>query len=60
MKFKDGGFAIILCALVFGSFMLATEDSRLRGKFIDLASTGLGGYLALAVQGKGVNTIIKE
>jgi hypothetical protein len=60
MKFQDRGFAVILCALVFGSFILATEDNKLSDKFVDLASTGLGGYLALAVQAKGVNTIIQE
>lgn len=44
--------------LVVGSLILAIENNELGDKFIDLASTAIGGYLALTIQSKPVNTNI--
>lgn len=49
---------LIIAILIAGSLVLTIKDDHLSTKFIDLTSTALGGYLALAVQrSKPVNSI---
>ena len=40
----------ILILLIVGSLIICLKHEELRNKYIDLAQTGLGGYLALMVQ----------
>lgn len=47
---------IILIGLVIGSLIICYKYPETNDKFLDLAQTGLGGYLALLVQSKKVNS----
>lgn len=44
------GLNLVLGFLIIGAFVLSIEHKDLSAKFIDLASTGLGGYLALTIR----------
>lgn len=55
---SEKSLTIIICILIVGSLALTIKDSELSSKFIDLTSTGLGGYLALTIQkNKPVNRL---
>ena len=44
------GLNLVLSFLIIGAFILSIDHKDLSAKFIDLASTGLGGYLALTIR----------
>lgn len=44
------GLNIVLGFLITGAFIVSIEHQDLSEKFIDLAATGLGGYLALTIK----------
>jgi hypothetical protein len=44
------GLNLVLGFLIIGAFVLSIDHKDLSAKFIDLASTGLGGYLALTIR----------
>lgn len=48
---ERASLAILTC-LVLGSLALAIKNTDLSSKFLDLTSTGLGGFLALSIQKK--------
>lgn len=50
MKIRNNELNIILAILVGGSLIVCLKYPELNTKFLDLAQTGLGGYLALMVQ----------
>jgi hypothetical protein len=50
MTTETKGLNLVLSCLIIGAFFLAVNHKDLSGKFIDLASTGLGGYLALTIR----------
>jgi hypothetical protein len=55
---SEKSLTIIISILIAGSLILTIKNDQLSSKFIDLASTGLGGYLALTIQkNKPVNSI---
>lgn len=47
---KNQELTVILIALVVGSLIICYRYPETNAKFLDLAQTGLGGYLALMVQ----------
>lgn len=49
---KNQELNLILIALVIGSLIICYKYPETNTKFLDLAQTGLGGYLALMVQSK--------
>lgn len=53
MQSKNQELNLILVGLVIGSLIICYKYPETNGKFLDLAQTGLGGYLALMVQSKG-------
>lgn len=58
---SDKSLTIIICILIVGSLALTIKNPDLSSKFIDLTSTGLGGYLALTIQkSKPVNSITQK
>lgn len=55
MEVRNQELNIILVGLVIGSLIICYKYPETNGKFLDLAQTGLGGYLALMVQSKRAN-----
>jgi len=43
---------LIVSTLILGSLIICFKNPNTNSKFLDLAQSGLGGYLAILVQGK--------